>query len=190
MSSWPSLKYAHIEAERRFLLAELPPTWRDTPALTIFDRYLSGTRLRLRKVEANAEQPTWKLGQKVRLSGQSPGRVAHTTLLGLASAPSIELASKLVEVAPAGLSRVFYSDSGSTAVEVAMKMAFQYWRQKGRPEKRGFVALDEAYHGDTLGAVSAGGIELFHEIFRELLFSVARIPTPYRSSRWCKARRG
>lgn len=114
---------------------------------------------------------------------QQLGRVAHTTLLGLASAPSIELATKLVKVAPAGLSRVFYSDSGSTAVEVAMKMAFQYWRQQGRPEKRRFVALEEAYHGDTLGAVSAGGIELFHEIFRDLLFPVGRIPTPY-SYRW------
>ncbi len=110
-------------------------------------------------------------------------QVAHTTLLGLASAPSIELAARLVKLAPPGLNRVFYSDSGSTAVEVAIKMAFQYWRQKGRPEKRVFVALKEAYHGDTVGAVSAGGIDLFHEIFQELLFPVTRIPTPYRY-RW------
>jgi adenosylmethionine-8-amino-7-oxononanoate aminotransferase len=110
-------------------------------------------------------------------------QVAHTTLLGLASAPSIELAARLVKLAPTGLNRVFYSDSGSTAVEVAIKMAFQYWRQKGHPEKRVFVALKEAYHGDTVGAVSAGGIDLFHEIFHELLFPVTRIPTPYRY-RW------
>jgi adenosylmethionine---8-amino-7-oxononanoate aminotransferase len=110
-------------------------------------------------------------------------QVAHTTLLGLASAPSIELAARLVKLASPGLNRVFYSDSGSTAVEVALKMAFQYWRQKGRPEKRVFVALKEAYHGDTVGAVSAGGIDLFHEIFRELLFPVTRIPTPY-GYRW------
>jgi len=110
-------------------------------------------------------------------------RVAHSTLLGLASVPAIELAAKLVAIAPAGLTRVFYSDSGSTSVEVALKMAFQYWRQKGRPEKKVFAALREAYHGDTVGAVSAGGIELFHQVFRELLFQVERLPTPY-AYRW------
>jgi adenosylmethionine---8-amino-7-oxononanoate aminotransferase len=106
-------------------------------------------------------------------------RVAHTTLLGLASVPSIELASALVRVAPKGLTRVFYSDSGSTAVEVALKMAYQYWRQRGRPEKARFVALQEAYHGDTVGSVSVGGMELFHGTFRGLLFAAERIPTPY-----------
>jgi adenosylmethionine-8-amino-7-oxononanoate aminotransferase len=110
-------------------------------------------------------------------------KVAHTTLLGLASVPSIELAAKLVEIAPPGLARVFYSDSGSTAVEVALKMAYQYWRQRGRPEKRKFVALEEAYHGDTIGSVSVGGMELFHQTFRGLLFEVERIPTPY-AYRW------
>jgi adenosylmethionine-8-amino-7-oxononanoate aminotransferase len=107
------------------------------------------------------------------------GRVAHSTLLGLAPVPSIELARALVEVAPPGLTRVFYSDSGSTAVEVAVKMAFQYWQQKGRPEKRHFVAMAEAYHGDTIGSVSVGGMELFHGLFRGLLFDVLRLPTPY-----------
>ncbi len=110
-------------------------------------------------------------------------KVAHSTLLGLASVPSIELATKLVEIAPAGLTRVFYSDSGSTSVEIALKMAYQYWRQRDRPEKRKFVALDEAYHGDTIGSVSVGGIQLFHDIFRGLLFEAERIPTPY-SYRW------
>src|SRR3954471_10172290 len=80
-------------------------------------------------------------------------RVAHTTLLGLGNVPSIELAERLVAVAPDGLQKVFYSDSGSTAVEVALKIAFQYQRQRGRDEKRKFLALSEAYHGDTLGAV-------------------------------------
>ncbi len=107
------------------------------------------------------------------------GKVAHSTLLGLASVPSIELAAKLVQVAPRGLTRVFYSDSGSTSVEIALKMAYQYWRQRDRPEKRKFAALAEAYHGDTIGSVSVGGIELFHDIFRGLLFGVERIPTPY-----------
>src|SRR3954470_6224564 len=99
--------------------------------------------------------------------------VAHTTLLGLASPPSIELAAELVHRAPkaglapgeAGLTRVFYSDSGSTAVEVALKMAFQHWKQRGRPEKRKFVALADGYHGDTIGSVSVGGVDLFHQIF-------------------------
>jgi adenosylmethionine---8-amino-7-oxononanoate aminotransferase len=106
-------------------------------------------------------------------------KVAHTTLLGLASVPSIELAAELVRLAPPGLNRVFYSDSGSTAVEVALKMAFQCWRQRGRPEKARFAALQEAYHGDTVGSVSVGGMELFHGTFRGLLFSAERIPTPY-----------
>ena len=105
-------------------------------------------------------------------------RVAHSTLLGLASMPSIELAEALVRIAPEGLSRVFYSDSGSTAVEVALKMAYQYWQQRGRPEKTRFAALTEAYHGDTVGSVSVGGMELFHGIFRGLLFEVERLPSP------------
>ena len=110
-------------------------------------------------------------------------RVAHSTLLGLASEPSIRLARRLVEIAPQGLTRVFYSDSGSTAVEIAIKMAYQYWRLRGRPEKHRFVGLAEGYHGDTIGAVSVGGIDLFHETFRGLLFPVERIPTPY-AYRW------
>src|SRR5262249_15361610 len=103
-------------------------------------------------------------------------RVAHSTLLGLANVPSIELAARLIEIAPPGLTRVFYSDSGSTAAEIALKIAFQYQQQRGRPEKRKFLALTHAYPGDTLGAVSAGGIELFHQIFQQLIFHVLRVP--------------
>jgi adenosylmethionine---8-amino-7-oxononanoate aminotransferase len=98
------------------------------------------------------------------------GRVAHSTLLGLTHEPAIELAERLVEVAPPGLERVFYSDSGSTAVEVALKMAFQFWAQRGETQRTGFICLENAYHGDTLGAVSVGGIELFHSLYRPLLF--------------------
>lgn len=105
-------------------------------------------------------------------------KVAHTTLLGLSSVPSIELAEKLVQIAPEGLNKVFYSDSGSTSVEIALKMAWQYWRQRRRPEKTRFVALAEAYHGDTIGSVSVGGMDLFHGIFRGMLFPVERLPTP------------
>jgi adenosylmethionine-8-amino-7-oxononanoate aminotransferase len=96
--------------------------------------------------------------------------VAHSTMLGLGHRPAIELARRLVALAPPGLTRVFYSDSGSTATEIALKMAFQYWRQRGEERPR-FVALRMAYHGDTIGSVSVGGIDLFHATFRKLLFS-------------------
>jgi adenosylmethionine---8-amino-7-oxononanoate aminotransferase len=96
-------------------------------------------------------------------------RVAHSTMLGLTHRPGIELARRLVELAPPGLTRVFYSDSGSTAAEIALKMAFQYWRQRGEERPR-FVALRMAYHGDTIGSVSVGGIDLFHSLYRPLLF--------------------
>jgi adenosylmethionine---8-amino-7-oxononanoate aminotransferase len=107
------------------------------------------------------------------------GKVAHSTLLGLAATPSIELAEKLAAITPEGLNRVFYSDSGSTAVEVALKIAFQYWKNRGFEKKRLFVTLSEAYHGDTVGSVSLGGIDLFHTIFHPLLFQTLKIPTPF-----------
>jgi adenosylmethionine---8-amino-7-oxononanoate aminotransferase len=110
-------------------------------------------------------------------------QVAHSTLLGQASPPSVALAERLVRIAPPGLTHVFYSDSGSTAVEIAVKMAYQYWQLTGHPRKQRFVALAEAYHGDTIGSVSVGGMELFHERFRQLLFPVERIPTPH-TYRW------
>jgi adenosylmethionine---8-amino-7-oxononanoate aminotransferase len=97
-------------------------------------------------------------------------RVAHSTMLGLSHPPAIELASRLVDIAPPGLTRVFYSDSGSTATEIALKMAFQYWRQHGDDRRTRFVSLREAYHGDTIGSVSVGGIDLFHATYRPLLF--------------------
>jgi adenosylmethionine---8-amino-7-oxononanoate aminotransferase len=97
-------------------------------------------------------------------------RVAHSTMLGLTHEPGVRLAQRLVELAPPGLARVFYSDSGSTAAEVALKMAFQYWRQQGNDRKTRFVSLRDAYHGDTIGSVSVGGIDLFHSLYRPLLF--------------------
>jgi adenosylmethionine-8-amino-7-oxononanoate aminotransferase len=101
-------------------------------------------------------------------------RVAHSTMLGLSHRPAIELAQRLVELAPEGLTRVFYSDSGSTATEIALKMAFQYWKQRGEQRTR-FVALRDAYHGDTIGSVSVGGIELFHSLYRPLLFDTIKV---------------
>lgn len=108
-------------------------------------------------------------------------RVAHSTLLGASHRPAIELARRLVELAPDGLTRVFFSDDGATAVEVALKMAFQYWRQKEPPEpaRTRFLALGGAYHGDTLGDVSVGGVERFHAMFAPLLFPSLRAPVPY-----------
>ncbi|MBN2218489.1 MAG: adenosylmethionine--8-amino-7-oxononanoate transaminase [Pirellulales bacterium] len=107
-------------------------------------------------------------------------QVAHVTSLGLSNPTTIELAARLAEIAPSGLSHVFFSDDGATAVEVALKMAFQYWRQceRPRPEKTQYIALGNAYHGDTLGGVSVGGVERFHAMFRPLLFDVLRLPTP------------
>ena len=109
------------------------------------------------------------------------GNIAHSTLLGAASPPSIVLAKELVKIAPKGLTRVFYSDDGSTAVEVALKMAIQYWQQQNPTQKRKkmFVRLDAAYHGDTMGSMSVGGLPLFHERFRPLLFSTIALDAPY-----------
>ena len=105
-------------------------------------------------------------------------RVAHSTFLGLTHEPGIRLGAALLEVAPRGLSRVFYSDSGSTAVEIALKQSFQYWQLRGEPTKQRFLRLGDAYHGDTLGAVGVGGIELFHRIFGPLLVQSIAIPSP------------
>jgi adenosylmethionine-8-amino-7-oxononanoate aminotransferase len=107
------------------------------------------------------------------------GRIAHATFLGNASAPGVALAKALADLAPGDLSRVFFSDDGSTAVEVAVKMALQFWAQSGSPGRDRFVAFGSAYHGDTTGAVSVGGIDLFHARFGPLLFDVTRCPSPY-----------
>lgn len=106
--------------------------------------------------------------------------VAHSTLLGLGSVPSIELADRLVNLAPAGLNHVFFSDNGSTAVEAALKIALQYHRQRGDlPQNRNlYVSLAGAYHGDTIGSVSVGGIDLFHGLYGQLLFQTLRVPAP------------
>jgi len=108
-------------------------------------------------------------------------RLSHSTLLGLVHEPAIECAKKLLEVVPKGLTRVFYSESGSTAVEIALKMAFQYQKQAagGNPDKTRFISFTNAYHGDTLGAVSVGGIDLFHAVYHELLFPTVKAESPY-----------
>jgi adenosylmethionine---8-amino-7-oxononanoate aminotransferase len=107
-------------------------------------------------------------------------QVAHSTLLGLASVPSIQFAAELVKRMPAGLNHLFYSDNGSTAVEAALKIAFQYYRQRsgGNSRRDLFVSVSGAYHGDTVGSVSVGGIDLFHSIYGGMLFKTVKVPSP------------
>jgi len=106
-------------------------------------------------------------------------KVAHSTLLGLGQSRSIELAEKLVGITPTGLEKVFYSDSGATAVEIALKMAYQYFQNTGQRTRTKFIALENSYHGDTIGSVSLGGIDAFHSIFRPLLFETFFVPAPH-----------
>src|SRR3990170_109080 len=129
------------------------------------------------------------------------GKVAHSTLLGISNVPAVELAKRLVGLMqwpvvrgqrsvvnkktssfiphPLSLSKVFYSDSGSTSVEIALKIAFQYWQNKGVKDKTRFLTFKNAYHGDTIGSVSLGGMELFHDIYRPLLFKTIQVNSPY-----------
>ena len=111
---------------------------------------------------------------------QQLDRVAHVTALGASNPTTIKLARRLVDLSPPGLEHVFFSDDGATAVEVAVKMAFQYWQkcEAPRPQKTSYVALGEAYHGDTLGSVSVGGVQRFHAMFKPLLFDCFRVPAP------------
>ncbi|MES0336608.1 MAG: adenosylmethionine--8-amino-7-oxononanoate transaminase [Candidatus Magnetobacterium sp. LHC-1] len=112
--------------------------------------------------------------------------LAHSTLLGLGNVPAIELAHRVVQLlgdtlatTPHDLNKVFFSDNGSTAVEVALKMAFGYWKHVGETTRNSFVCLNNGYHGDTLGAVSVGGIDVFHALYAPLLFKTHRSPSPY-----------
>lgn len=106
-------------------------------------------------------------------------RIAHSTMLGLSNTPAIELAQALIAIAPKGLSRVFYSDSGAEAVEVALRIAAQYWQLAGQSDRTLFVTLEEAYHGDTIGSASLGYSEPFHRHIRPLLFRAVKTPPPH-----------
>jgi adenosylmethionine---8-amino-7-oxononanoate aminotransferase len=110
---------------------------------------------------------------------QQTARIAHTTMLGLSSPPPIELARELISIAPAGLSRVFYSDSGAEAVEVAVRIAAQYWQLIGHGRRKLFLTLSEAYHGDTMGSVSLGYSEHFHRHIRSMLFPALKVDPPH-----------
>jgi adenosylmethionine-8-amino-7-oxononanoate aminotransferase len=106
-------------------------------------------------------------------------RLEHSTLLGLGSEQSIILAARLAGITPPGLDRFFYSDNGSTAMEVAVKMAYQYQVHAGHRERSRFITFSHAYHGDTLGAVSVGGIDIYHATFKPLMFETLQAPAPY-----------
>src|SRR5690349_5687613 len=106
-------------------------------------------------------------------------KVAHSTMLGLASEPAILLAERLMKIVPPNLKKVFYSDAGATATEVAFKLAAQYWFNVGKPEKNEFIGFTEAYHGDTVGAMSIGRVPAFHKPYFPMLFKVHFAPTPY-----------
>jgi adenosylmethionine-8-amino-7-oxononanoate aminotransferase len=109
------------------------------------------------------------------------GRIAHSTFLGLSNVPAVKLAKALVEIMPSGLAKVFYSDNGSSGVEIALKMAFQYWQQRKDPQpaKTRFISMVNGYHGDTIGSVSVGGMDLFHQIYKPLLFETIKVQAPY-----------
>ena len=104
--------------------------------------------------------------------------IAHSTLLGAANVPAIQLAEKLINISPNHLQRVFYSDSGAESIEIAIKMAYQYWQNNGKTNKKKFVALTNGYHGDTVGAISVGSIDLFHRVYGSLMFETIKAPFP------------
>ena len=106
-------------------------------------------------------------------------RIAHFTTLGASNVPAVVFAKNLVDVTPPKLKKVFYSEDGAEAMEIAIKIAYHYWHNRGEKRKTKFVTLSEAYHGDTIGSVSVGGINIFHEKYKPLLFDVYKMPSPY-----------
>jgi len=152
--------------------------WQSSPQLVIergsgvylYDvhgnRYLDGVSSLWANIHGH-QHPTLIKAIRAQLN-----KLDHSTFLGLSNVPAIQLAEELLKIAPENLSKVFYSDNGSTALEIALKMSFQYWRQKGTAfsRKRTFLSFSNAYHGDTIGSVSLGGVDLFHRMFKPLLF--------------------
>jgi adenosylmethionine-8-amino-7-oxononanoate aminotransferase len=106
-------------------------------------------------------------------------RISHSTLLGLGQSRSIELAERLVAITPANLQKVFYCDTGAAAVEIALKMAYQYFQNSGQSKRTKYISLENSYHGDTIGSVSLSGIETFHRLFQPLLFETFSVPPPH-----------
>jgi len=139
------------------------------------NRYIDGVSSLWTNVHGHRKE---KLDRAIK---EQVDNISHSTLLGLYNVPAIQCAKKLVEIAPEGLTKVFYSDSGSTAVEIALKMAFQYHQQaaNGDPKKKMFISYENSYHGDTIGSVSVGGIDLFHEVYGSLLFDSHKAVSPH-----------
>ncbi len=154
-----------------------------------------------RYLDANGSWWVSTLGHRhprlVRALLEQASTLAHTALAGITHEPAARLAAELVALAPGAeqgelpaeqhLTRVFYSDNGSTAVEVAIKMAAQYWAQNGRPKRTRFITLSGAFHGETVGATSVGGVPLFREVFGPLLFDVVHVPSPAEEGGWARA---
>ena len=134
-------------------------------------RYLDGTSSMWCNVWGHGRNPV------ARAMREQIGKIQHSTLFGLSNEPATLLAEKLVKITKR-LDRVFYTDNGSTAIEAAMKMALQFWRNKGRPSKKRFISLDRGYHGDTAGAMSVGYIKEFFGAYKPILAKVYRLPSP------------
>ena len=181
--AWDKDYLWHPFTQMRDWLAEEPVIIERGEGVYLIDidgnRYLDGIASMWTNVHGH-NHPELNAALKAQLD-----RIAHSTLLGYSNIPAIQLAQKLVDITPSGLNKVFYSDNGSTAVEVALKMAYQYWQHKGQPQRNLFVHFDKAYHGDTVGAMSVGGIESFHNTFSSLLFKSIRVSAPetYRPSK-------
>ncbi len=176
LAAWDKDYLWHPFTQMRDWLAEAPIIIERGEGVYLIDidgnRYLDGIASMWTNVHGH-NHPELNAALKNQLDN-----IAHSTLLGYSNIPAIQLAQKLVEITPKGLNKVFYSDNGSTAVEVALKMAFQYWQHQGQPQRKLFVHFDKAYHGDTIGAMSVGGIESFHSTFNTLLFNSIRVPAP------------
>ena len=154
-----------------------------------------------RYLDANGSWWVSTLGHRhprlVRALTEQVGRMPHVSLAGITHEPAARLGAELAAIAPGAdrpdvpaaerLTRVFYSDNGSTAVEVAIKMAAQYWAQNGRPRRTRFITLSGAFHGETIGSTSVGGVPLFREVFGPLLFDVVHVPSPAEEGGWERA---
>ena len=178
LRDWDNAHVWHPFTAMQAYREEYAPIIESGDAFEVIDiqgnRYLDGTSSLWCNVHGHRVP---QIDQAIR---EQLNRISHSTLLGLGSTPSIELARMLVERVPEGLSKVFYSDSGATAVEAALKIAVQSHRQKpgGGEDRTLFAAIGGGYHGDTLGAVSVGRVERFHSMYGGLLFPTIMIPCP------------
>ena len=181
LAAWDKRYLWHPFTQMQDWLAEEPIIIARGEGCSLIDvdgnRYIDGVASMWTNVHGH-NHPELNTALKIQVD-----KVAHSTLLGYSNIPAIELAKKLVELTPVGLNKVFYSDNGSTAVEIALKIVYQYWQHKGEPQRKLFVHFDKAYHGDTIGAMSVGGIDSFHTTFDSLLFKGIRVSAPetYRS---------